>query len=93
MERVTDQMAEHLCTLAQLSASEAQNLAIREDLEKILAHMAELDSVDTTDVDKYKYENNRMNRLRHDEISDSMPEVLSGAPQMRDGKIVVPKTF
>ena len=93
MRRVDEAMAEHLCTLAQLLPEEGKTPQMREDLEKILAYMAELDAVDTTDVEEHDFEINKNCPMRSDEISDGVPEVLSQAPQVRDHLVVVPKTF
>ncbi|MBR0152905.1 MAG: Asp-tRNA(Asn)/Glu-tRNA(Gln) amidotransferase subunit GatC [Lachnospiraceae bacterium] len=93
MRHVTDRMAEHLCALSQLGREEAGDPKLREDLEKILEYMDQLNEIDTTDVDEYGSEVIKDNVMRNDEIFEGCPELLKLAPQVKDHKIVVPRTF
>jgi aspartyl-tRNA(Asn)/glutamyl-tRNA(Gln) amidotransferase subunit C len=79
---------EHVATLARLEISPEEEGPLLGDLERILGHVAQLSSVDTSAVvSKRPF----MTELRPDEPSEGLTraEGLGGAPAMRDGFVVV----
>ncbi len=79
---------EHVATLARLEITLEEEGPLLGDLERILEHVAQLSSVDTSAViSKRPF----MTLLRPDEPSEGLTraEGLGGAPAMRDGFVVV----
>ena len=79
---------EHVASLARLEITPEQEESLLGDLERILGHVAQLSSVDTSAVVNKRP---AMTELRPDEPSEGLTreEALSGAPAMRDGFVVV----
>jgi aspartyl-tRNA(Asn)/glutamyl-tRNA(Gln) amidotransferase subunit C len=79
---------EHVATLARLEITPEEEGPLLADLERILGHVAQLISVDTSAVVNKRP---AMTELRPDEPSKGLTreEGLGGAPAMRDGFVVV----
>ncbi len=78
----------HVASLARLEIRGEEEESLLGDLERILGHVAQLSSVDTSaSVSKRP----TMTKFRPDEPSDGLTraEGLGGAPAMRDGFVVV----
>jgi aspartyl-tRNA(Asn)/glutamyl-tRNA(Gln) amidotransferase subunit C len=78
----------HVASLARLEITGEEEESLLGDLERILGHVAQLSSVDTTASTSKRP---AMTELRPDEPSDGLTraEGLGGAPTMRDGFVVV----
>jgi aspartyl-tRNA(Asn)/glutamyl-tRNA(Gln) amidotransferase subunit C len=79
---------QHVATLARLDITPEEEEGLLGDLERILEHVAQLTSVDTSAVVSRRP---AMTELRPDEPSKGLTraEGLDGAPAMRDGFVVV----
>jgi len=90
---ITRQDVLHAATLARLEldpdAIEAHVVKITE----ILEYVAQLDQVDTTDVEPTRHAIARTNAFREDELRGSLDRkgVLANAPATEDGQFTVPK--
>lgn len=78
----------HVATLARLEITPKEEKGLLGDLERILEHVAQLASVDTSAVVSRRP---AMTELRPDEPSEGLTRAdgLGGAPAMRDGFVVV----
>jgi len=79
---------QHVASLARLEITPEEEGPLLGDLERILGHVAQLSSVDTSAVISKRP---AMTELRSDEPSEGLTreEGLGGAPAMRDGFVVV----
>ena len=82
-----------IATLARIRLTDAQRAAIAGDLSRILDWVAQLDEVDTRDVEPLRSVMPIAPTLRDDIVSDgARPEdVLRNAPQRSGDYFVVPK--
>jgi len=79
---------EHVASLARLEMTAEEEGPLLEDLERILGHVAQLSSVDTSAIVSKRP---TMTELRPDEPCEGLTREagLGGAPAMRDGFVVV----
>ncbi|HWQ21978.1 MAG TPA: Asp-tRNA(Asn)/Glu-tRNA(Gln) amidotransferase subunit GatC [Clostridia bacterium] len=79
---------EHVASLARLEITPEEEGPLLADLERILGHVAELSSVETSGVVSKRP---AMVELRPDEPREGLSREtgLGGAPSMRDGFVVV----
>jgi aspartyl-tRNA(Asn)/glutamyl-tRNA(Gln) amidotransferase subunit C len=79
---------EHVASLARLEITPEEEGPLLGDLERILGHVAQLSSVDTSATISKRP---AMTELRPDEPCEGLTraEGLGGAPAMRDGFVVV----
>jgi aspartyl-tRNA(Asn)/glutamyl-tRNA(Gln) amidotransferase subunit C len=83
----------HLCRLAQLALDDADQHAARQDLERIIAMVDQMQSVDTDGVEPLAHPLGSAARLRPDEVTESVDRELfqALAPAIRDGMYLVPR--
>lgn len=92
---INEQTLEHLAHLARLQFEESEKASIREGLEKMVAFVEKLQSVDTTGVAPLLHIGDAVNVLRDDvqQGSISREEALRNAP-LQDGVFFkVPKVI
>jgi aspartyl-tRNA(Asn)/glutamyl-tRNA(Gln) amidotransferase subunit C len=82
----------HVAKLASLSLSEAETGRFAAELDRIVAHVQELDALDTRDVPPTAHVQIDRMPLRGDETRPSLPhaEALSQAPRVEDEGFAVP---
>ncbi len=83
---------EHVARLARLDLSADELEMYRKQLGVILDHAARVQALDTTDVEATAHPLGFTNAFREDEARPSLDrdEVLSQAPESRDGYFVAP---
>lgn len=82
----------HVARLARLGLDESELEVYRRQLGDILEHAARVQSVATDDTEPTSHPLGLTNAFRPDEVRPSLDreEVLSQAPESRDGFFVVP---
>lgn len=93
--KVTDEMISHLSHLARLSFSDEEKIELKQDLEKMISFVEQLQEVDTSNVEPLLHITDAVNVLREDEVHQTITkqEALINAPQT-DGKFfIVPKVI
>jgi aspartyl-tRNA(Asn)/glutamyl-tRNA(Gln) amidotransferase subunit C len=82
----------HVARLARLDLSDEDLETYRSQLGVILEHAARVQALDTAGVEPTAHPLGMTNTFRHDELRPSLDrdEVLSAAPEARDGYFVVP---
>jgi aspartyl-tRNA(Asn)/glutamyl-tRNA(Gln) amidotransferase subunit C len=93
--KITEQKVEELAQLARLSFVGDEKVAIREDLEKILAMCEKLNEVDTEGVEPLIYMTDNVNVLREDIVVQELShaEALKNAPKKDSDFFRVPKVI
>jgi aspartyl-tRNA(Asn)/glutamyl-tRNA(Gln) amidotransferase subunit C len=83
----------HLCRLAQLALNDAEQHAARQDLERIIAMVDQMQSVDTDGVEPLAHPLGSTARLRPDEVTETVDRerFQALAPATRDGFYLVPR--
>ncbi len=83
----------HLCRLAQLALDDAEQDAVRSDLERIIAMVDHMQSVDTDGVEPLAHPLGSAARLRPDAVTETVDRerFQTLAPATRDGFYLVPR--
>ncbi|MEN0003773.1 MAG: Asp-tRNA(Asn)/Glu-tRNA(Gln) amidotransferase subunit GatC [Bacteroidota bacterium] len=81
--------------LARLELSEAERESLTNDLNAILEMVAQLQDLDTDDVEPLVYINEDINQLRPDEVNNQVDvkEALKNAPDEDGAHFKVPKVI
>jgi aspartyl-tRNA(Asn)/glutamyl-tRNA(Gln) amidotransferase subunit C len=90
---ITPETIARTAQLAQLALSDQEQQTLSAELNKILDFVAELETVDTTDVEPLEHPLLGMNQpLRKDRVTEiNMRETMQAiAPQTEDGLYLVP---
>lgn len=92
---VTKQDVEYVAELARLNFSEEEKEGLISDLNTILQYVDKLNELNTDDVDILVNPCYIENRIREDEVEESMPlkEVLQNTPDNLEEYILVPKVI
>lgn len=92
---VTKKDVEYVAELARLNFSEEEKEGLISDLNTILQYVDKLNELNTDDVDILVNPCYIENRIREDEIEESMPlkEVLQNSPDNLEEYILVPKVI
>lgn len=96
MSEITKKSLEHLADLARLELSEKEEENFLKDLESILGHFKELESLDTSNVQPMTGGTSLKNVLRDDEAhQSSLPAapVVDAFPEKDKGYLKVPAVF
>ncbi|HZJ09762.1 MAG TPA: Asp-tRNA(Asn)/Glu-tRNA(Gln) amidotransferase subunit GatC [Trueperaceae bacterium] len=93
-EVVDDAVLDHLQRLARLSVPEDEREAVKRDLGKVLAFVAQLREVDVDGVEELTRPVTPTGAAREDVLAPSLPRelALAIAPATRDGFFEVPRT-
>lgn len=85
---------EHLANLARLQLSPEEQIAMQEDLTRVLGYFEQLNEVNTEGVPEMQRPVNLVNVLRQDVPAAAFaPAVVSAlAPEMQGGQIKIPRT-
>jgi aspartyl-tRNA(Asn)/glutamyl-tRNA(Gln) amidotransferase subunit C len=83
----------HLCRLAQLALDEDETRVVQQDLERIIHMVDQMQAVDTTGVQPLAHPVEGIQRLRPDEITETVDRARyqAVAPAVEDGLYLVPR--
>ncbi|MBM3707710.1 MAG: Asp-tRNA(Asn)/Glu-tRNA(Gln) amidotransferase subunit GatC [Actinobacteria bacterium] len=83
----------HIAKIAELEFGDDELNKITAQLDKILAHVAKIGEVDTSEIPPTSHTLKIKNVFREDNVKKplSKEEVLSNAPEEKDGGFLVPK--
>lgn len=90
---IDDKLIDHLSNLAKLSFEGPSREALKQDLNKIIGFMDQLNTIDTTHVEPLVFMTDEVNRLRHDEasIEISKMDALKNGPKHDSDYFRIPK--
>ena len=93
--KITDEIIDYVSSLARLDLNSEEKTKIKGEIEKIIDYMDVLNTLDTSDVEPMSHVFPINNVFREDVVTngDDREEILSNAPESKDGAFVVPKTF
>ena len=82
-----------IARLARLAISEEEEVRLEKELSDILDWVAQLDELDTSNVEPMTRVADMTMKKRKDEVTDGFcaADILKNAPQVDDGYFVVPK--
>lgn len=94
-EMITDETIEYVSILAKLELSEEEREQAKTDMSRMLEYIDKLGELNTEDVEPMSHVFPVENVFREDVItnSDIREQLLSNAPEQKDGMFMVPKTF
>ena len=92
---VNDALVEKIAHLARLHIDEADKLASRNDLQRMISFVEKLNELDTTGVEPLLHLSNNINILRADDVTGSISSAvaLKNAPLHDDQFFKVPKVI
>ena len=92
---IDDETIEYVGILAKLELSAEEKERAKADMGLMLDYIDKLGELDTTDVEPMSHVFPVENVFREDVVTngDEREQLLSNAPQEKDGMFVVPKTF
>jgi len=90
---IDDKLIDHLSNLSRLSFEGASREALKQDLEKIIGFMDQLNTLETDNVEPLVFMTDEVNRLRNDETESSITksEALKNAPKSDSDYFRIPK--
>lgn len=93
--KITPELIQHLCKLSQLEVAPHEQEALREDLEKMVSFVEQLQQVDTTGIPPLQHMSGEAMALRNDEVSGmvSSAQALQNAPAAASQFFTVPKVI
>jgi len=92
---ITNEMIDHLVHLSRLHFSDEEKIAMKEDMQKMIAFVEKLKEVDVTNVEPLMHMSDAVNVLREDEIKGSISreDALLNAPLKDEQFFKVPKVI
>ena len=92
---ISDETIEYVGILAKLELSDEEKEQAKSDMGRMLDYIDKLGELDTTDVEPMSHVFPVENVFREDVVTngDEREQLLSNAPQEKDGMFVVPRTF
>ncbi len=92
---VTDKMIYELANLSKLTFSEVEKIAVKNDLQSMIAFVEKLNEVDTNGIEPLLHMSDSVNVLREDQIKGSVTheEALRNAPVKDEHFFKVPKVI
>ncbi|MCI9540582.1 MAG: Asp-tRNA(Asn)/Glu-tRNA(Gln) amidotransferase subunit GatC [Lachnospiraceae bacterium] len=92
--QITDEIIEYVGILAKLELSEEEKEQAKQDMEKMLDYIGQLNTLDTEGVEPMSHVFPIQNVFREDIVTnpDGSEEILSNAPAKKDRSFMVPKT-
>ena len=92
---ISDETIEYVGILAKLELSEEEKEQAKKDMATMLDYIDTLNELDTEGVEPMSHVFPINNVFREDVVTngDDREEILSNAPESKDGAFVVPKTF
>ena len=94
-EKITDETIEYVSILAKLELSDEEREQAKTDMSRMLEYIDKLGELNTEGVEPMSHVFPVENVFREDVItnSDTREQLLSNAPEQKDGMFMVPKTF
>lgn len=91
---ITDEMIEYVAILAKLELSREEREAAKQDMGKMLRYIDKLNELDTSGVEPMSHVFPVENVFREDVVAngDMREDMLTNAPERKDGSFKVPKT-
>lgn len=92
---INDETIEYVGILAKLELSGEEKEQAKKDMSRMLDYIDKLAELDTEGVEPMSHVFPVENVFREDEVtnSDTRGQLLSNAPEQKDGMFVVPRTF
>ncbi|MEL6824223.1 MAG: Asp-tRNA(Asn)/Glu-tRNA(Gln) amidotransferase subunit GatC [Calditrichota bacterium] len=92
---VTKEQVEHIAKLARLVFDETEKDRLATELSAVLDYVEQLQSVNTQGVEPLSHPNDIANRLRADNVGESLSQeaALQNAPAKEKGFFKVPKVI
>lgn len=92
---ISDETIEYVGILAKLELSEEEKEQAKKDMESMLDYIDKLNELDTEGVEPMSHVFPVQNVFREDVVtnSDTREQLLSNAPEQKDGMFMVPRTF
>jgi aspartyl-tRNA(Asn)/glutamyl-tRNA(Gln) amidotransferase subunit C len=92
---VNEALIDHIAHLSKLSFVGAQKDAIRQDMQRMIAFVDKLSELDTTGVKPLIFMSEEVNRLRNDEVEQSISheDALRNAPKKDSDYFRIPKVL
>ena len=92
---ITNEMIDQLAHLSRLHFSDEEKIAMKEDMQKMIAFVEKLKEVDVTNVEPLMHMSDSINVLREDEIKGSISreDALLNAPLKDEQFFKVPKVI
>lgn len=92
---IDDETIEYVSILAKLELSGEEREQAKTDMSRMLEYIDKLGELNTEDVEPMSHVFPVQNVFREDVItnSDIREQLLSNAPEQKDGMFMVPKTF
>lgn len=92
---VNETLIDHIAHLSRLSFAGPQKEAIRQDMQRMIAFVDKLSELDTTGVEPLIFMSEEVNRLRNDEVAQSVSheEALRNAPKKDSDYFRIPKVL
>lgn len=93
--QITDETIEYVGILAKLELSEEEKEQAKKDMTSMLDYVGKLNELDTEGVEPMSHTFSVHNVFREDVVTngDDRDNLLSNAPEQKDGAYKVPKTF
>lgn len=93
--KITPELIQHLCKLSQLEVAPNEEEALREDLEKMVSFVEQLQQVDTSGIHPLQHMSGEAMALRNDEVRSmvSREQALQNAPAASSHFFTVPKVI
>lgn len=93
--QVTDALVDKIANLAKLNFNDLEKKEIREDLEKMIGFVDQLNSIDTSGTQPLMHMSREVNVLREDIVTGSVTalEALENAPGSAGHFFTVPKVI
>lgn len=92
---ISDETIEYVGILAKLELSDAEKEQAKSDMGRMLDYIDKLGELDTAEVEPMSHVFAVQNVFREDVVTngDEREQLLSNAPQEKDGMFMVPRTF
>ena len=92
---ISDETIEYVGILAKLELSEEEKEQAKSDMGRMLDHIDKLDELDTADVEPMSHVFPVQNVFREDVVTNGnmREQLLSNAPEQKDGMFMAPRTF
>ncbi len=93
--QITDETIEYVGILAKLELTDAEKEQAKQDMSKMLDYVGKLNELNTDNVTAMSHAFPVSNVFREDEVTnaDDRENLLSNAPESKNGCYKVPKTF
>ena len=92
---ISDETIEYVGILAKLELDDEAKESAKADMGKMLDYIDKLSELDTSNVEPMSHVFDLENVFREDVVTngDTREELLSNAPEEKDGQFAVPRTF